>query len=402
MDSFYASCGHPLPLNFNPADHYIEALSDFPVVGVSGEDADGKSKEEMWSESFKKWKARDKSYIAFQKLSAKKRASMVETVGQSKNTNTNLVLRNDPEKSARARKKNVCVSAVELCRRSFTNLFKNPIILGLRVGIYGGMSVFIGMLFWRLTDQTQFHAVIVSRTALLYFILAFGSSMSVAAIPFAMVERGIVEKEVRNKRFHPVFYHISQALVSVPVSLILSLIVALIVKGMTGLLGSDSRDVFSSTIVLFLVFLCADATSMFIGHVAPELVSAICIATGIFGIMTMVMGFIILPSSMPVWIRWLYHVPFMTYGFRILMTIEFKDALLPITVDGNELPTISDEIGNELKGDALLKSFEMASFNPKTDVAILVAWMFCMHLVSIIYLFWYKYRSKRVFLYSDK
>ena len=208
MDSFYASCGHPLPLNFNPADHYIEALSDFPVVGVSGEDADGKSKEEMWSESFKKWKARDKSYIAFQKLSAKKRASMVETVGQSKNTNTNLVLRNDPEKSARARKKNVCVSAVELCRRSFTNLFKNPIILGLRVGIYGGMSVFIGMLFWRLTDQTHFHAVIVSRTALLYFILAFGSSMSVAAIPFAMVERGIVEKEVRNKRFHPVFYHI--------------------------------------------------------------------------------------------------------------------------------------------------------------------------------------------------
>lgn len=90
----------------------------------------------------------------------------------------------------------------------FTNLLKNPIILGLRVSIYGGMSIFIGMLFWRLTDQTQFHAVIVSRTALLYFILAFGSSMSVAAIPFAMIERSIVEKEVRNKRFHPVFYHI--------------------------------------------------------------------------------------------------------------------------------------------------------------------------------------------------
>ena len=53
MDSFYSTCGHPLPLNFNPADHYIEALSGFPVVGDSDDGTDdkranGKSKEEMW------------------------------------------------------------------------------------------------------------------------------------------------------------------------------------------------------------------------------------------------------------------------------------------------------------------------------------------------------------------
>lgn len=299
MDSFYASCGHPLPLNFNPADHYIEALSNFPVVGGSAKGADGKSKEEMWNESFQKWKSCDKKYIQFQKFAANKRASTHQSMRQLKSTR--LVFRDAPEKSVRTRTKKASVSVVELSRRSFTNLFKNPIILGLRVGIYGGMSIFIGMLFWRLTDQTQFHAVIVSRTALLYFILAFGSSMSVAAIPFAMIERSIVEKEVRNKRFHPVFYHLSQALVSVPVSLLLSLIVSLIVGGMTGLGGVNYESKMSSALVLFCVFLCADATSMFIGHVAPELVSAICIATGIFGIMTMVMGFIILPSAMPVW-----------------------------------------------------------------------------------------------------
>ena len=39
MDSFYASSGHPLPLNFNPADHYIEALSNFPTDGETGEEA---------------------------------------------------------------------------------------------------------------------------------------------------------------------------------------------------------------------------------------------------------------------------------------------------------------------------------------------------------------------------
>lgn len=93
----------------------------------------------------------------------------------------------------------------------------------------------------------------------------------------------------------------SQTLVSVPVCLILALIVGGIIKGMTGLGGDNGVEMFKSALVLFIVFLCADAVSMFIGHVAPELVSAICIATGIFGIMTIVMGFIILPSAMPIW-----------------------------------------------------------------------------------------------------
>lgn len=209
IESFYASCGHPVPLNFNPADHFIEALSDFPKVEASSErGTDGRSKEEMWSDCFRKWMSRDKSYNDFMKKAAGRRATLRKTM-RNLNDSENHVVRVDPEKfSARKKVKKVSVSAIELCRRSFTNLFKTPMILGLRLGIYGGMSVFIGALFFGLQSDTAMHAAIVSRTALLYFILAFGSSMSVAGIPFAMVERGIVEKEVRNKRFHPMFYHI--------------------------------------------------------------------------------------------------------------------------------------------------------------------------------------------------
>ena len=99
--------------------------------------------------------------------------------------------------------------------------------------------------------------MLVSRTALLYFILAFGSSMSVAAVPFAMIERGIVEKEVRNKRYHPVMNHLAQTLVSVPVSFILSSIVAVIIGSMTGLGGRVTAELAQSYLVLFCVFLCA-------------------------------------------------------------------------------------------------------------------------------------------------
>ena len=98
-----------------------------------------------------------------------------------------------------------------------------------------------------------------------------------------------------------IYDHLSQALVSVPVCFILSIIIAVIIKGMTGLGGDTSNLMGEAQAVLFFVLLCADATSMFIAHVAPDMISAICIATGIFGLMTMVMGFIILPTAMPVW-----------------------------------------------------------------------------------------------------
>jgi len=199
MSSFFTSCGHPVPLNFNPADHFMEALSEFPTLSMRQGDEGSKSKEEMWSEQFLLWSARDKYYKEF-----------VESVSSKQSARTamaNIVVRVDPDKNSAGHRVN-SVAAVELSRRAFANIFKNPVILGLRISIYGGMSIFTGMLFFRLADQTNYHTVLVSRTALLYFILAFGSSTSVANIPFAMIERSIVEKEVRNKRFHPVFYHL--------------------------------------------------------------------------------------------------------------------------------------------------------------------------------------------------
>ena len=133
----------------------------------------------------------------------------------------------------------------------------------------------IGVLFFNLDEQTGTHAIIISRTGVLYFIIAFCSSMSVAQIPFAMIDRGIVQKEVRNHLYHPALYHASQMLAGVPVALILSIVVAVIILFMTGLKGGVSF-----WFILFLTFLCADATSMFVAHVCSELISAIVVASG--------------------------------------------------------------------------------------------------------------------------
>lgn len=95
-------------------------------------------------------------------------------------------------------------------------------------------------------------------------------------------------------------------------------------------------------------------------------------------------------------IRWLYYVPFMTYGFRSLMQIEYGGDDLHIQENVN-----NTDYNIEMEGDDLLKFFEIDT-EPIQDIGILIAWVCLMHLVSIAYLLWYKYKSKRTFVYSDK
>jgi hypothetical protein len=83
----------------------------------------------------------------------------------------------------------------------------------------------------------------------------------------------------------------------------------------------------------------------------------------------------------------------MTYGFRSLMQIEYGGVDLHLNVNGTDI--------GEFNGDDLLKFFEIDA-EPIQDIGILIAWICLMHLISIAYLIWYKYKSKRTFVYSDK
>ena len=73
---------------------------------------------------------------------------------------------------------------------------------------------------------------------------------------------------------------------------------------------------------IFLLLLCADALAQLVSHIAPEFVSALAISSGLFGIMSLLMGFLIKPSHFPGFIKWTYYVPCTTYSFRALMVNE--------------------------------------------------------------------------------
>jgi len=101
--------------------------------------------------------------------------------------------------------------AFELTYRYFLNLAFNPGILVTRIAMYSMLALMVGALFWDLGDRNDFESV-QSRIAIAFYCCAFFVFMSVAVLPFTVMERASVDKEVQNGYYNPIMYQIAQAL----------------------------------------------------------------------------------------------------------------------------------------------------------------------------------------------
>ena len=92
------------------------------------------------------------------------------------------------------------------------------------------------------------------------------------------------------------------------------------------------------------------------------------------------------------------------------MTTEYSGKNFTVSTDELPFPDgfiptgLSAKVPEEvpLSGDFIINFFEMEGYATRTDILVLVAWMFGMHLVSIMYLLWKRYKNRRMFVYSDK
>lgn len=79
----------------------------------------------------------------------------------------------------------------------------NPGIFGVRIFMYTMLSFMVAFLYFQLGFQEQ---DIMSRSAMLMYVDNFFIFMSIAVLPFFMIEKAIVIKEVKNKLYKPYHY----------------------------------------------------------------------------------------------------------------------------------------------------------------------------------------------------
>ena len=354
MEDFFTFAGYPTPPNFNPADHYVTAVNDeFRLHELSVDE---------WAQKFKDYEGTRADYEGGPRRLYRTR-SMDMTM-----TKDDIL----------TRRSNSLLVAFELTYRYFLNLWFNPGILGTRVAMYSMLALMVGALFWDLGERTDFESV-QSRAAVLFYCVAFFVFMSVAVLPFTVMERDIVDKEVRNKYYIPAAYQLAQAISSIPGIAILAFLVTLIIITMTKL-----NAPLWYFLNMFLSLICAEALAQLVSHVVPHFVIGMALVAGLYGFFMLFMGFMLVPSQFPTWLRWTYNVAFHTYSWRTFMYNEF---------------CCEDDVrfeGPYPTGKDVLKAFEIEDVNRGEDMVVLVCYAVVIHMISLVvlHLRYYSFRGK--------
>jgi hypothetical protein len=181
MESFFQFAGYATPAQFNPADHHVTVVNnEFRLHEMSVVE---------WANKFIEWtKERPKEAVRHDPQNSPKRT-------------TSQLASEAKDKLVTCRSKSSLV-VFELTYRYFLNLWFNPGMLGTRVVMYALLAAMVGVLFFNLGDSYDYESI-QSRSAVLFYCVAFFIFMSVAVLPFTVTERAIVDKEVCNGYYNP-------------------------------------------------------------------------------------------------------------------------------------------------------------------------------------------------------
>lgn len=354
MEGFFANTGNmPSSPGWNPADHYVTLVNDEFRHGklhlLALAERNGSGDEEEAEESGSQPPSVDEWAKMFREYKNQKDLMSKELEITDKDDE------NVPESVLTKRQSSL--SAVgELTYRYFLNLWFNPGILGTRIAMYSMLALMVGALFYGLGDRDDFESI-TSRAAVLFYCVAFFVFMSVAVLPFTVIERDIVDKEVQNKYYHPIAYQMAQGIASIPSAALLAILTTVIIVPLLSF--NDFGWYFLN---MFLALTIAEALAQLVSHVVPHFVIGMALLAGLFGFFMLMQGFMLVPSDFPDWLRWTNSIAFHTYSWRSFMVTEFVGETFPNT----PFPT----------GEDVLKLYEIEGVDRGNDVSRLFFFLF--------------------------
>ena len=192
-----------------------------------------------------------------------------------------------------------------LSRRTWTNLYRNPMLMLAHYAIAILVAVLCGFLYYGLTSDIKGWQ---DRLGLLFFILAlFGFSTLTSLAVFAS-ERLLFLRERANGYYHPVTYFASKVVFDiVPLRLLPPLILAVVVYPMTGLVAKWV-EFFIFALVLVLFNLAASTICLLIGILFQETAVANLIGSLVMLFSLLFAGFLLNKDAMPPAAVWLQKV----------------------------------------------------------------------------------------------
>lgn len=234
---------------------------------------------------------------------------------------------------------------VILSKRTWRNLYRNPMLMLTHYAIAIVLAVFLGFLFYGLTDDIKGFQ---NRLGLFFFVLAlFGFSTLTILTVFAP-ERLLFTRERAKGYYSPLSYFAAKVLFDiVPLRLIPPIILGAIVYPMTGLIP-DWPEFLKFILFLVLFNLAAAGIFLFIGIVFRNGGVANLIGILIMLFSLLFSGFFLNKESIPGPAKWLQQLSIFHYAFEGLIVNEVKYLSLVDHKYGLDI---------EVPGSAILSSF---------------------------------------------
>ena len=192
-----------------------------------------------------------------------------------------------------------------LSKRTWKNLYRNPMLMLSHYAIAILVAVLCGYLFYGLTNDIKGFQ---DRLGLLFFILALFGFSTLTSLTVFSAERLLFLRERANGYYSPITFFASKVTFDiVPLRLLPPLIVAVVVYPMTGLVAKWP-EFFTFALILVLFNLAASAICLFIGIVFKDtgVASLIGSLTMLFSLLFA--GFLLNHDAMPSEALWLQKV----------------------------------------------------------------------------------------------
>ncbi len=157
---------------------------------------------------------------------------------------------------------------------------------------------------------------ISARSGILFYVAAFMIFMSVAVLPFFVMQRSVFIRERCNHAYGVTEFVISKFVTSLPGILLIAVIASLLVVFPAKLNGFW---IFLSSLFLSLLF--AEAFMAFIAAIVPHYIVGIALSAGLFGFFMLCEGFLIVKNDIPGYLIWGYYIAPHTYSFQLFMYI---------------------------------------------------------------------------------
>ena len=192
------------------------------------------------------------------------------------------------------------------------------------IGKWGGIvaqALIVGSLFYNMPATA---AGVFTRGGVLFFILLFNALLALAELTAAFESRPIMLKHKSFSFYRPAAYAVAQTVVDIPLVFIQVFLFDLVIYFMSGLARTASQF-FISIAILWVTTMVMYAFFRAIG----ALCSSLDVATRVTGVaiqcLIVYTGYLIPPTKMHPWFKWLMWINPVQYGFETLMANEFHN-----------------------------------------------------------------------------